>query len=189
MLEEKTRVLPETSMSAVETEKLGQLSAGKEKRHAGFEAGHNTLRDEMYHDSGFREPGNECDERDQYRSAGREGAKAHSIPARNFPKRRADHERDRGGDRDRSLPRAAENPKNQAAEQTGVQASFRRQVSKRRVAQSCGKQIRGKRDAGEKIQAKPVAMVIAQPFGGGKGSFPPGLIVWRHELSWKSRSR
>ena len=121
------------------------------------------------------------------RSAGREGAKAHSIPARNFPKRRADHERDRGCDRDRSLPRAAENPKNQAAEQTGVQAGFRRQVSKRRVAQSCGKQIRGKRDAGEKIQAKPGTMVTAQPFSGGKGRFPPGLIVWRHEPSSKSR--
>ena len=32
------------------------------------------------------------------RSAGREGAKAHSIPARNLPKRRADHERDGGSD-------------------------------------------------------------------------------------------
>jgi hypothetical protein len=52
-------------MSAVETEKLRQLCAGKEKRHAGFEAGHDTLRNEMYHDSGFREPGNECDERDK----------------------------------------------------------------------------------------------------------------------------
>src|SRR5678816_4289203 len=84
----------------------------------------------MDHDSGFREPGNECDERDQSRSAGREGAKAHSIPARNFPKRRADHERDRGGDRDRSLPRAAENPKNQAAEQAGVKASFRGKLAR-----------------------------------------------------------
>src|SRR4029453_18541446 len=160
MLEEETRVLPETSMSAMETEKLGELSAGKEKRHAGFEAGHNTLRDEMYHDSGSREPGNECDERDQYRSTGREGAKAHSIPARNFPKRRADHERDRGGDRDRSLPRATENPKDQAAEQTRVQARLRRQVRERRVPQRRGKQISSERNAAEKIQAKPTAMII-----------------------------
>ena len=43
VLEEIARVLPEASMSTMETEKLGQLCAGKEKRHAAFEAGHDTL--------------------------------------------------------------------------------------------------------------------------------------------------
>src|SRR4030095_10001827 len=94
MLEEETRVLPETSMSAVETEKLRQLCAGKEKRHAGFEAGHDTLRNEMYHDPGFREPGNEGDERNQQGRAGRECAKARCAPACNLPKRRPNDQRD-----------------------------------------------------------------------------------------------
>src|SRR6266404_3623655 len=141
----------------------------------------------MNHDSRFHEPGNEGDKRHEQRRGGRKRGKTHRVATSNLSKRRADHERDRGGDRDRSLPRAAENPKNQTAEQTGVQTSLRRQTGKRRVAQGCRKQIRGKRDAGEKIQAKPRTLVTAQPFGGGKGFFPPGLIVRPHELSSKSR--
>ena len=74
----------------------------------------------MDQDSGFGEPRNESNERDQQCRAGRERGKTHRVPACNFAKRRADHERDRGGDRDCSLPRAAENLKNQAAEQTSV---------------------------------------------------------------------
>ena len=63
-------------MSAVKTEKLRQLGAGKEKRHAAFESGHDTFRDEMHHGSRFCEPCNESNERDQQRRAGCEGAKA-----------------------------------------------------------------------------------------------------------------
>ena len=62
MLEEETRVLPKASVSTMKSEKLWQLRAGKEKRHAALEAGHNTLRDEMHQDSGLRQPGNERDE-------------------------------------------------------------------------------------------------------------------------------
>src|SRR5439155_5393035 len=61
-LEEEARVFPKASVSTMKTEKLWQLRAGQEKRHAAFEAGHDTLRDEMYHDSGLRQPGNERDE-------------------------------------------------------------------------------------------------------------------------------
>ena len=43
VLEKETRIFPEASVSAMKTEKLGQLCAGKKKRHAAFEAGHDTL--------------------------------------------------------------------------------------------------------------------------------------------------
>src|SRR5438445_4567587 len=115
----------------------------------------------MNQHSGFREPGNESDERYEQRRGRRERGKPRRVPTCNLSKRRADHERNCGSDRDRSLPRAAKDPKNQAAEQTGVEARLRRQTGKRRVTQSCRKQIRGKRDAGEKIQAKPTKTIIA----------------------------
>src|SRR4029077_13156901 len=43
MLEEEARVFPKASVSAMKTEKLWQLRAGKEKCHSAFEAGHDTL--------------------------------------------------------------------------------------------------------------------------------------------------
>ncbi len=43
VLEEMACVSPKTAVSAMKTEKLGQLCAGKKKRHAAFEAGHDTL--------------------------------------------------------------------------------------------------------------------------------------------------
>src|SRR6266851_1032989 len=43
VLEKVARVSPKTAMSTMKTEKLWQLRAGKEKRHAAFESGHNTL--------------------------------------------------------------------------------------------------------------------------------------------------
>ena len=115
----------------------------------------------MHHDSRLGQPGNEGDKRHEQRRGRRERGKPRRVPTCNLSKRRADHERNCGSDRDRSLPRAAKDPKNQAAEQTGVEARLRRQTGKRRVTQSCRKQIRGKRDAGEKIQAKPTTMIIA----------------------------
>src|SRR5262249_59024527 len=70
VLEKVGCVSPKAAMSAMKTEKLRQLRAGKEERHAAFESSHNTLRNEMHKDSGFREPGNEGDERHQQRRAG-----------------------------------------------------------------------------------------------------------------------
>ena len=92
------------------------MSAGKEERNATFESGHDTLRDEMDQDSGFREPCNEGDERDQQRRAGREGAKARGVPAGNLAKRRADNERDCRSNGNDGVTRTAKDPKDKSSE-------------------------------------------------------------------------
>src|SRR6266566_6972011 len=124
----------------------------------------------MNHDSGFHEPGNEGDERDEQRRAGRERAKAHRIAARHFAERRADDKRDSRSNRDGGVSRAAKNPKDKAAEQASVKTSFWRQVSKRRVAQCSRKQICGKGNTGENVAAQPAPIVTPQPSESGNPS-------------------
>src|SRR5260370_35144092 len=109
-------------MSAMKSEKLRQLRAGKEEGHAAFESGHDGFRNEMYHDSGFYEPGNEGDERDEQRRAGGERAKTHRIAARNLAERRADHERDGGSNGDGGGPPTAKNHEDQTHDQDAAQA-------------------------------------------------------------------
>src|SRR6266568_2085138 len=133
----------------------------KKKPYAALESGHDALRNEIHHDSGLREPRNEGDERDEQRCAGRERAKAHRITARHFAERRADDQRDGGSNRNRSVPRTAKGPEDQATKQASVKTSFRRQIGKRRVAQSRGKQICGKRNAGENIASEPTSIITA----------------------------
>ena len=161
VLEEEARVSPKAPMCAMKTEQLRQLCAGKEKRYAALESGHDALRNEIHHDSGLREPRNEGDERDEQRCAGREHAKTHRITARHFAERRADDQRDGGSNRNRSVPRTAKGPEDQATRQASVKTSFRRQIGKRRVAQSRGKQICGKRNAGENIASEPTSIITA----------------------------
>src|SRR4029453_247559 len=134
MLEEETGVFPEASMSTMETEELRQLCAGKKKRYAAFKAGHDTFRDEMHHDSSFCQPGNESDERDQQGRAGGERAKAGSITAGHFAKRRANDQRNGGSHRSGSVARTAKDPEDQPGKQARVKACFRRQVGKGRIA-------------------------------------------------------
>ena len=149
-LKKKARVLPEASMRAVKTEKLRQLRAGKEKRHATFEAGHNTLRDEMDHDSRFREPGNEGDERDRATRAGREGAKTHRLPPVISP---SDEPITSEIAEVTEIAVCREPQKIQKTKPPNKQAyrpASGGKSGKRRVAQGRRKQIRGKRDAGER---------------------------------------
>src|SRR5262245_14990411 len=122
-------------MGRMKSEKFWQLRAGKEQRHAAFEARHDTLRDEMHQDSGFGEPGDEGDERDWQRRAGRQRGKAYRSAAGKLGKGRADDQRNCGSYGGNSVARTAKDPEDQSAEQTSVKTRFGRQVRERRITQ------------------------------------------------------
>src|SRR6266550_8499476 len=115
----------------------------------------------MYQDSGFREPSNEGNQRDQQRRAGRERSKARRITAGNLAKRRADNKRNGGSNRDGGVARPAKDPEDKSSEQTGIKTRFRPQVRKRRVAHRRGKQICGERNSSENIAAQPTPIISA----------------------------
>ena len=80
MAEEVTCVLPEITMRPVNTEELRQLSAGKKKRHAAFEAHHDALGDEIHNRTSAYRPGDQRDNGDEHGSACRERTEAARVP-------------------------------------------------------------------------------------------------------------
>ena len=95
--------------------------------------------------------------------ARRQRAEAGRVAAGDLAQRRADQQRDGGGDRDGRVPRAAEQPEDQPGEQARVQPRLRRQVGQRRVADARRQQVRRQRDAGDEVAAQPAALVRPQP--------------------------
>jgi hypothetical protein len=167
--EEVAAVLPEAPVGAGEPEELRQLRAGEEQRHAALEADHHALGDEVHDRARLDEPRDERDERDQERRPRRERTEPRRVPTRDLAERRADQDGDGGRDRDDRVPRAAEEPEHQPAEQAGVQSGFRRKPGERGVAEPGRQEIRGERDACGHVVPEPAALVRAQPGDGGNG--------------------
>ena len=111
--------------------------------------------------------------------------KRRRVAAGNLAQRRADEQRNGGGDRDGRVPRTAEQPEDQPAKQAGVESRLGRQIGQRGVAQAGGQQIGRERDAGDDVAAQPCLVVGAQPAEGrqpsGKRSGDLGACVCSHQ--------
>ena len=68
---------------------------------------------------------------------------------------RADQQRQRRCDGNDRVLRAAEEPEDEPRKQAGVKTRLRRESSQRRVSDSRGQQVRGKREAGDQIRPQP----------------------------------
>ena len=120
--QEMAHALPEIAVAAAEAEQLGQLRARQEQRDAALEADEHGFGEEVDDGAGARGVGRERERRDDQRRARGERGVARRVAARHLAERRADQQRDRRGDGDGGVARAAEQPEHEPAEQARVEA-------------------------------------------------------------------
>ena len=136
--EEVPHPLPEVAVGALEPEQLRKLRAGQVEGDPGLEAGHDRLGDEAHEASGAEGPGPEGHHGHDEGGGGGERGEARRVAAGDVPEGRAHDQRDRGGDRDRGVPRAAEEPEHETGEEAGVQAGLGGQAREGGVADAGG---------------------------------------------------
>ena len=127
--------------------------------------------------AGADQPGDEGDRGDHERHARRERGVARRIAAAQLADRRADQQRQRRGDGDDRVRRAAEQPEDEAGEEAGVEPRFGRQAGQRRVADARGQQVGGERQAGDDVRPQPRRLVAGQPADGRRSGH------WRELIS------
>ena len=173
MPEEVGRALPEIAMRSLEPEELGQLRARQVERQARLETDQDGFGEEADRVSGADQPGDEGDRGHHERHARGERGVARRVAAAQLADRCADEQRQRRGDGDDRVAGAAEQPEDETREQTRVESRFRCQARERRVADSCGQQVRGERQAGDEVRPEPRRAGSQAATGGRRGGFPP----------------
>ena len=93
----------------------------------------------------------------------RQRGMARRIAGAQIADRRADQQRQRRGDGDDGVLRAAEEPEDEPGKEARVQARLRRQPRKRRVSDSGGQQVGGEREAGDEIGPEPGRLILREP--------------------------
>ena len=171
MRDEVRRALPEIAVRAFEPEELWQLRARQIERQPRFEAHEHGFGEEADGIAGADQPRRKRDHCDQQRHACRKRRMACRITGAEIAHGRADQQRQRRGDGNDRVLRAAEDPEDEPRKQAGVQTRLRRESRKRRVSDSRGQQVRGKREAGHEIRPQPLGPILGHPPQGSQGDW------------------
>src|SRR5262245_20016248 len=115
-------------MSSLKTEQLRQLGAGKKERYAALETHHDAFGNQIDDRACLCQPRQKSNERNQQGCARCEGAETGCVSTGELPDRGSHKQRDRRGDSDCSISRAAKYPEDETGENTRVKPRLWRQV-------------------------------------------------------------
>ena len=183
--EEVAHPLPEIAVAALEPEELRQLRAGQVQGDPGLEAGHDRLGDEAHEAPRAHEPGDERQGGDDQGGGRRECRVACRVAPGEVPERGAHEERDRRGDGDGGVARAAEEPEHEPREEAGVEAGLGREARERGVTDAGRQQVGREHEARHDVCAQEVSPVVAQQAQAGHAvrahAHPPSrmaMAIW-----------